>query len=363
MDKLPLLESLLAIFPLIWNKVQNSSFKQRVFFASTFILAVFLTAILIVNSGSSFRNSTTNTFTSFSNKNLFVAGLKNFIGENPEMVLLQKNSIVGISSPLTITSQTLGTVIGEEEDDVRKEIIEYTVESGDTLSNIAEKFSISLDTILWANELSSKSTIKLGQRLIILPVPGVLYHVQKDDTLSGIAKTYKGDVQEIIAFNELPNEGGIYIGDILVIPNGQMPKKIAQIPLTPLAESYFIFPAQGTITQGLHLFNAVDIGNKCGEPVVAAASGIVQAAGWAKNAGNRITILHPNGVATYYGHLSAILVKPGQAVSAGEIIGYIGNTGYTLGVSGCHLHFGVSGANNFLAKYPVGSYLSWSSNK
>lgn len=343
---------------LIQSKVRhyfNKSFGRGLFFGSAAILAVFLFCILVIGLGLVLKPAVQGD--EVSSKDLFVKSTKNFVGESPQMTLVQKNSLVGISSPVTITSQTLGTTFGEEED--RKQIIEYTVKSGDNLSAIAESFSISLNTLLWANDLSSNSMLKVGQKLIVLPVSGVVYSVKKGDTLSQIAETYKGKVEEIIAFNEISGEGDIFIGDILVIPHGKMPARVAQIALTPLAESYFIFPCEGKITQGLHPFNAVDIGNKCGQPVVAAASGTVQRAGRVWTGGNRVTILHSNGVVSYYGHLSAILVQPGQTVSAGDIIGYIGNTGYTLGATGCHLHFEVSGAVNFLTKYPVGSYLSW----
>jgi murein DD-endopeptidase MepM/ murein hydrolase activator NlpD len=96
--------------------------------------------------------------------------------------------------------------------------------------------------------------------------------------------------------------------------------------------------------------------NSYGKPIVAAAGGIVQRAGTIPVGGRRITILHPNGVVTYYGHLSSILAVSGQVVAAGEIIGYMGNSGYA---TGSHLHFEVRGALNFLGSYPVGSYISW----
>ncbi len=139
------------------------------------------------------------------------------------MTLVQGNTIVGVSSPVAITPQVLGTVSGDMETETRKEIIEYIVKSGDTLSSIVEEFNISLNTILWANDLGANSIIKPGQKLIILPVSGVLHLVKKGDTVSGIAKTYKGNIEEIVVFNELLNEGDIYIGDILIIPNGIMP--------------------------------------------------------------------------------------------------------------------------------------------
>lgn len=287
---------------------------------------------------------------------LFIEPPMNFLRESPEITFIQSNSIVGVTPPTTIHPQVLGSVSGEETAR-RGAIVEHVVESGDTLSSIATKFDISLETILWANDLTSKSVIKIGQKLVVPPVSGVIYHVKNGDVLGEIAETYKGEIEEIIIINELSGGGDIFIGDILIIPEGKMPPRISRIASTPIADSYFIFPCQGRITQGLHYYNAIDIANKCGTtPVVAAAGGMVQRVGFDRVGGNRITILHPNGVVTYYGHLSKMLVSPGQIVNTGDIIGYIGDTGYA---TGCHVHFAVIGAKNFLRKYPVGSYISW----
>jgi len=243
------------------------------------------------------------------------------------------------------------------------DIQEYVVEKGDTLNSISQKFGISLETVLQANDLSRNSVIRPGQKLIILPVSGVLHIVRKGDTLSQIAQIYKAKVDEIVAINSLADKDDIFIGDLLIIPGGKIPLVPPSISEMPLADSYFIFPSEGKISQGPHgpFNNAVDIANECGSPVVAAASGVVQRAGSIWIGGKRITILHPNGVVSYYGHLSSILVVPGQQVAAGSIIGYVGNTGYTLGPTGCHLHFEVRGAKNFLSKYPVGTWLKWGS--
>lgn len=262
------------------------------------------------------------------------------------------------------------------------EIRNYIVQKKDTLKSISQRFGISQETILWANNLDKDSSIKSGQKLVILPVSGVLYLVKQGDTLSAIAKKYKAEIEEIIAFNQLADEDDIFAGDFLIIPNGQLTlntsSKTSSIakeadanetttkettPTTeiPVAESYFIFPTEGEITQTSHgvLGNAVDIANRCGTPIVAAASGKVQRTGNAWPEGKKITILHSNGVVSYYIHLSNILVQQGQEVAAGDIIGYMGNTGYTVGTTGCHLHFEIRGAKNFLTEHPEGSSLKW----
>lgn len=278
--------------------------------------------------------------------------------ESPDFCLIGQSSLMANSPPTTFSPQVLGGLIGTEaQSDTSKEIREYIVQQGDTLSGIADNFGITLNTLYWANDLKN-SIIRPGQKLVILPVSGVLHLVKKDETLSGIAKLYKADIKEIAAFNEI-SEDKIFIGDILIIPDGEMPPKPkSYYASTVLPDSYFMFPTVGRISQGLHYFNAIDIANKCGTSIHAVAEGIVQKAGWVNSVGgNRVRILHPTiGIATYYGHLLKIVVKPGQPVDKGDIIGYMGRTGKA---TGCHLHFDVRGAANPLAKYPVGSYINF----
>lgn len=80
----------------------------------------------------------------------------------------------------------------------------------------------------------------------------------------------------------------------------------------------------------------IDIGASTGTSVKAAASGTVTFAGWKGQLGNLVVISHGNGIQTYYGHCSKILVKAGQKVSAGDIISKVGSTGRSTGP---HLHF------------------------
>jgi LysM repeat protein len=302
----------------------------------------------------------------FSSQSLFVESPKNFLKDSPEMTFIGGNALVGVCPPATVTPKVLGSILGSVEagqESRENDITEYIVEPGDNLSSIAEKFNISLSTILWANDLNKNSSVKPGQKLIILPVSGVIYHVKKDDTLSAIAKTYKGDMDEIIAFNNLSSEGDIYISDILIIPNGQMPAQpkpsytsYSAPQQTPIGSSYFICPHSACrITQGLHWYNAIDFAGNCGDPIYAAAGGTVQRVeyGWNGGAGNYITILHPNGVVTMYGHLSSMSVSPGQKISQGEIIALMGGMPGTPGAgrsTGCHVHFGVRGARNPFAR-------------
>ena len=286
----------------------------------------------------------------------FVGLTKNSFAESPELVFVQKNSLMAGIPPNVITPETLGSVTGDPSgqlSDSQKEIVEYTVREGDTLAGIAEKFNVSVETIAWANDLSKTSKIKSGQSLVILPVSGILYYVNEKDTLAGIAKTYKSDVNKIIAFNELSTADDIYIGDILIIPDGIMPVKqpIKTLPspnLAPMASGYFICPVSSPckISQGLHWYNAIDFNSKCGNPAYAAAGGTVQKTGYDKTAGNYVRISHlisGKEVITFYGHLQSISVNAGDPVSQGQTIALTGTTGKS---TGCHLHFEVRGAKN-----------------
>lgn len=295
---------------------------------------------------------------------LFSSSADNVAIESPDLKIIQNNTLAGISTPTLVSGKVLGDVIGSSPQSKNtKEVIEYTVQPGDTLASIAKEYGITTNTLLLANNLSSSSVIKVGQTLAILPVDGVLHAVESGDTVSVIAQTYKAKQSDIIAFNNLAHEDDIFIGDILIVPGGTMPKKAQAVNQVPLADNYFIFPVEGKITQGLHYYNAVDIANKCGTPVYVAASGVVQRAvfnnAWNLGMGNYITILHPNGTVTYYGHLSSVFVKPGDQITRSERIGLVGNTGNVVGATGCHLHFQVVGAANPLAKYAVGANISY----
>ena len=296
--------------------------------------------------------------------NLFFSQGKVLAIETPDLKIVQDNSLGGVSTTQVLTPKVLGDMLGTSNQS-RKDVIEYNVQPGDTLQSIAQTYGISVNTLLWANSLTASSTIKVGQTLVILPVDGIVYVVKSGDTVSDLSKKYKSKIDEIVAFNGLSDEGDVYIGDVLILPGGVMPPK-ATGPVhveVPLADNFFIFPTQGTISQGLHYYNAVDVSNKCGIAIYAAASGIVQRVkyGWNFGGGNYVTILHAGNVVTYYGHLMAIFVKPGDKVNVGDRIALMGGGTGTVGdgiSTGCHVHFGVTGAKNPLAKYYVGTAIN-----
>ena len=281
--------------------------------------------------------------------------------ETPGVFSVQNNSLMAISPYRAISFQSLGSLSGEEiSSHDETGIGEYVVQKGDTISSVARHFNISSNTILWANDLTTKSVISPGKKLIILPVDGAMRIVRKGDTISQVAKDYQVKKDIIIDFNQIPDNGQIFVGDILIIPGGKKPSQIKTYSVkysASVPRSYFIVPVPSPwrITQGLHWYNAIDFSTgQCGSPVYASAGGVIQRTGYTSRGGNYVRILHPNGVVTYYGHLSTIKARIGQRVSQGAVIGYIGHTGHTIpsGLHGCHLHFDVRGcANPFAGLY------------
>jgi len=287
--------------------------------------------------------------------------------ETPDLKIMQDNTLCGVATPCVVSGKVLGDVFGASNQN-QKEVVDYVVQPGDTLQSIADAYKISTNTLLWANNLTSSSAIKVGQGLTILPTDGVLYAVKQGDTISAISQTYKGQVENIISYNDLANQDDIYIGDILIVPGGTMPKKASSgiVNQIPIANNFFIYPTQGYIAQGLHYYNAVDIANKCGTPIYAAAAGVVQRAVgnglYNQGMGNHITILHSNGTVTYYGHLMTLAVKTGDKVYTGQNIGLMGGQPGMAGAgksTGCHVHFQVAGATNWLTSYSKGTNISY----
>ena len=103
-------------------------------------------------------------------------------------------------------------------------------------------------------------------------------------------------------------------------------------------------PVHGTLSsrygwRGKRPHRGIDIPLKIGDSVHSAFDGIVRVAEGSSRTGgygNLVVVRHPNGLETYYGHLSQILVKENEVVSAGEVIGLGGSTGRSTGP---HLHF------------------------
>lgn len=240
---------------------------------------------------------------------------------------------------------------------LRHDIIYYTVNPGDTVSTIAAEFGISVNTILWENNLSSYSLIRPGDKLSILPMTGITHKVVRGDNLSKIIKKYNVEEDKIIQANKLINGSKLAVGQKLIIPNGRkiqyasyaassytglsaIKNLVSPANAKPISGNKMNWPTKGhRITQYYSWrHHGLDIANKTGTPIYAADAGVIEYIGWGKGYGNQIVINHGGGKKTRYAHLSKFYVKKRQQVSKGETIAAMGSTGWS---TGSHLHFEV----------------------
>ena len=242
-------------------------------------------------------------------------------------------------------------------DDVHGEISIYVVHQGDSLASIAKMFDVSVNTILWANNMSRGSKLSVGQTLVILPVSGVEHTIKKHDTVESIAKKYHADPDEVRLYNGLSSTDTLDIGSVIIVPDGEMPtiiKKVTRPATSKLRgvsglsyDGYYIAPLTNfRRTQGLHGYNGVDLGEYAGATEMASAEGdviVAREGGYNGGYGNYVVLQHGNGTQTLYAHLQSTTVSVGMHVGQGATIGYLGNTGRSTGP---HLHFEVRGARN-----------------
>lgn len=273
-----------------------------------------------------------------------------------EEVNKENDSLQVVSGPLRVSTEDVDFPAADT-------ISVYEVKKGDTIQTVSKLFNVSVNTIMWANNLTSK-TIQKGDTLLILPITGIKHFVKKGDTINSIAKKYKADAQDIASYNGISVDASLEEGSVVIVPDGEIQvvqatpsktKKTTTKLTSRILNTYTYSTPSGFLarpiigghkTQGIHGHNGIDIGASIGTPVLAAAQGLVIVArlgGYNGGYGNMIIISHDNGIQTVYGHLNSINVTQGQTVSQGQQIGEVGNTGRSTGP---HLHFEVRGAKN-----------------
>jgi murein DD-endopeptidase MepM/ murein hydrolase activator NlpD len=241
----------------------------------------------------------------------------------------------------------------------------HTVEGGESMSVIAEKYGVNVDTIMWENKLGNANALRVGQKLVIPPVSGLSYKIVANDTLEKVAKKYNITKEVIIAQNGLDSEALIK-GQTLFLPGakplaapitaiaanrrataGAVNKYVSANPsdAMPSVGKIFIYPTVGKLTQQFHAGHyALDIADSSRPAIWAAGAGTVVKASsgtWGGGYGNHIIIDHGNGIKTLYAHMTSLNVYEGQYVNQGDVIGIMGNTGRVYGITGIHLHFEV----------------------
>ena len=242
----------------------------------------------------------------------------------------------------------------------------YKVRPGESLTGIANRFGVSMLTVMWANNLKTAAAIHTGQVLTIPPVNGVVLSVHEGDTLASIASAYSIPDDKIYQMNDL-EDTALVVGQTLILPGaveaspvapqviGKPTPRISK-PISSAVSSgpvvrppahysggKFAWPVVGGnnfISQYFHAGHyAIDIAADYGTKVVAAGDGIVTFAGWKNNGGGyQVWIAHGDNLYTTYNHMSAITVGTGQTVTRGQQVGRVGQSG---NATGPHCHFEV----------------------
>lgn len=259
----------------------------------------------------------------------------------------------------------------------RNEITKYTVQDGDTVFGIAEKFGLEPQTILWGNYeilLDDPHSLRPGQELNILPIDGVYWQWLGGLSFGAWAEFYGVTAADILEY-PANNIDAKSIGDYenanipvetwLIIPNGKREFVSWSAPLGVTRENpasarvlgegacdpisggaigygYYVYPTNKHYLSGFDYSEktnhfGIDLAGNEGEGVYASDAGVIVYAGWNDYGyGNMVMIDHGNGFQSLYAHLSALNVGCGQSVGQGEVIGAVGSTGRS---SGAHLHF------------------------
>ncbi len=258
----------------------------------------------------------------------------------------------------------------------RTDVIQYTVEKGDSIFGISQEFNIKPDTILWANYDTlndNPDMISVGLDLNIPPLNGVYYKWKDGDSIDKVAADLKTTPEKILDWpgNQLDlTNPVIEPGTYVMVPDGSRefrqwlvptiwrPKAGANKSINggceiseggALGSGSFVWPAANHYLSGNDYWDGhlgVDIAAGLGAPVYAADSGVVvYAAPIGGGYGNMVMIDHGNGYHSLYAHLSQITARCGQSIYQGSILGYAGSTGNSTGP---HLHFEVRYMGGFI---------------
>lgn len=258
----------------------------------------------------------------------------------------------------------------------RGEVVEYTVQAGDTIYEIADRFGLKPESIAWANSRDIIGGLRPGRAINILPVDGAFITVNNERSIASIAREFRVDPYVIIdseyndfgTLTSLTPETLLPSGTDVVIPggeaeqiswnvavqrtggdasNGNVGGQISFAPGDPGSCGMVDNPGGGggwvrpvggySFTRGFTSFHTgVDLAASEGTPVYAANGGTVIFRGWSTWGYGWAIVLAHGPFTTVYGHLSAINVGCGQYVNAGQFIGSVGSSGNS---SGPHLHF------------------------
>ncbi|MFU8826069.1 MAG: peptidoglycan DD-metalloendopeptidase family protein [Brevefilum sp.] len=289
---------------------------------------------------------------------------------------------VGVSTPVFSAGGPTGGLMRSQEIQItpvtlveeRYDVTRYTVEAGDSIFAIADKFGLKPETVLWSNRYIIGDTpdgLSVGVELFILPMDGVYHRWSEGEGLNGVSSFYGVSPDVIVNYpgNDLdPATVGDYSnpniapGTMLVVPGGERPTVAWIVPReNPASGSAYLGPGAcggiiygdvgtGTFTwpttekwlsgydYNPPVHNGLDFAGRSGFSIFASDSGVIVYSGWSdRGYGNLIVVDHDRGWQSFYAHLlDGSLLPCGSNVQKGQLIGAMGSTGMSTGP---HLHF------------------------
>ena len=358
-------------FELFWEQIVHAGLIEPALRVGTVVVSIILVLLVVWGMGNYLEGIPVQDV-SRARGGVMAAGLPTEmpINENPDLPsfslqgFIQSNEISRLAS--------LHTTIPTRP---RVNVITYSVELGDSVFGIAEKFGLKPETILWANTSSLRDNphrLQVDQVINILPTNGTYHKWSTGENLQKVAEFYGVNVTDIIEWPGNPfdlyetdfNNLDIPAGTMLIIPGGQremidygpprIPRDNPAIARTYgpghcgvlmdgiIGDGVFMWPTSEHWLSGYDYSPStnhygIDIAGDTGNPIWAADDGVVVYSGWSNSGyGNLLVIDHGNDWQTLYAHLDTIYVGCGESVYQGAVIATMGSTGNS---SGSHLHF------------------------
>ncbi len=228
----------------------------------------------------------------------------------------------------------------------------YHAQDGDTFSGIAQNFHLTEQTLRSLNQANDSTQPEIGALLLIPSKNGIFHMARPGQSLADIARAYGISLEDVLQSNPQRGDADLKPGDILYLPGAtyltrQDVRWLALVSLS--TQKGFLKPTTGRfadgfgmrlhpITHKMEFHQGLDLAPGWGARVVASQDGQVIFAGIRAGYGRLIILDHGQGLTSWYAHLDEILVKLGQRVGRGELIGKVGDSGRTTGP---HLHFEV----------------------
>jgi murein DD-endopeptidase MepM/ murein hydrolase activator NlpD len=251
---------------------------------------------------------------------------------------------------LSENSTAPATPVINEDSNLQNDLItfkwqQYKVKKGDSVSEIAKKYKVSIGAVIASNEISNARRLQEGAVLRIPNIDGIPYKIKKGDNLSKIAASFNVPLEVILDINDIKSDT-IRAGENLFIPGARMNDidlklSLGDLFISPVQNKYITSnygmrkdPINGQLT----FHTGIDLRANTGTTVMAAMDGIISIVSENWLYGKHIIISHSNGYKTLYAHLNSFSVKQGEKAVRGRKIGEVGNTGYSTGP---HLHFGI----------------------